>query len=252
MKHFRFVYSLSFIAVMFCSVLSFIPANDNLTARNELKKENDTSLDVNLSKTYAQIGSNEGVVKKLRFVTAIDMSNENVEKINYTRIADFAETNTVKKEVTSLYKSVAGSKDTVYYYDGTELVNSNPENEYYFASYVVAYKSSINKAKMFTVAMDVNDDSAKAPFLTTSYNAIAASETNAVASFVVDGELVGRCIVEQGNAPVYYLGTEKGQYWSDGVNFFEELPSITTDTEFTLVSLTDIQANPKSTIVVTN
>ena len=247
MKNSRFVYSLSFIAIMFCSVLSFVPANENPTARNVVKKANDTTLDVDLSKTYAQIGSHDGV-DKLRFVTAIDMSNENVEKVNYTRIADFAATTTVEKEVTSLYKSVAGSEDTVYYYDGTELVNSNPENGYYFANYVVAYKSSANKANLFTVAMDVNDDAAKAPFLTTSYNAIAASEANAVASFVVDGELVGRCIVEQGSAPVYYLGTEEGQYWSDGVNYFEELPTITTDTEFTLVSFADIQTSAKATI----
>lgn len=185
--------------------------------------------------TYAQIGKANDGTDRLRFVTPVNDFTSN-SNITYTRKVEGYDDKTI--DVSTVYKSIAGENDVEYYYDGNELVTTNPNNDYYFASYVIKFSNdSSMKDKMFSVSLE--KDNIKYPFLTTSYNALANSES-ITATFVDENEnLLGRSIINKDNTPVYegntpLSDTENNVFvgWSDGTTTYKTLPAINSDTVF--------------------
>ena len=236
MKNSKFINSLALIGVLFSSTLAVVLTHNSSEAIVDRAVRKDVAHEVVSADpmTYAQVGTANGS-DRLRFATPVkDVTSASV--ITYTRnVGDGVKYEEKQVTVKSVYKSIAGSGTTKYFYDGAKLVTENPNNNYYWANYVAAFsENSEAKDEMFSVVLDV--DGTKAPFLSASYNSVLAE--GPVASFVdASGTLLGRSIVESGNVPVYvgevpvvidadFIG------WSDGETVYETLPAITTDTVF--------------------
>ena len=221
MKNSKIINSLTLAGIMLSSSLAVVLSNtsNEATVSRASKKEVVHEVLSAAPMTYAQVGTANDGTDRLRFATPVRNFNED-SVLTYTRKVAVAEDKQVT--VKSVYKSIAGEGETAYYYDGSELVTVNPENDYYWANYVVKFaKDSAVKSEMFTVVLDV--DGTKAPFLTTSYDAIAVGNSP-VATFVdAEGTLLGRSIVLSGEVAPLFEGEApevEGQEfvgWSDGM-----------------------------------
>lgn len=225
MKSYKKLSAVSLIGILFVSsIATAMPANAGQVLKRVVKKEAQ-AVEV-LPMTYAQVGTDAEGLDCLRFATPVDLSS--AKNLTYTRTMAGREANVA--EVKTAYKGIV-SNGGVYYYDGNEVTDVPNDNDYYWANYMVKFSSeSTNKGAMLTVELDV--DGNKAPFLTTSYNAVA--QEGPVATFKDEnGTLVGRSIVESGNTPVYAgEALQEGQCWTDGVEYYDELPTIVEDTIF--------------------
>ena len=142
------------------------------------------SNDINVSKTWAQLGNEEGVYY-LRYITAVTGP---IKSVTYTRSSE--KLGSLESEVFTLYKGVC-SEDEVMYYDGTNLVNTENEltNNYYFACYTIKFTKDLYKDEKIsayvTVIGEDNSISTSTPQKVSLYELIEYS-TGPVVTLSVD------------------------------------------------------------------
>ena len=221
------------IAVLFVSSIAIsLPENPEGLVKRVVKK--DAAVEEVLPVIYAQAGVDSQGNEKLRFASPVKVSDSTT--LAYTRSVEGVDDKVV--EVKSVYKAIEAN-GVAQYYDGTQIVSEDPQNDYYWANYLIKFnEDSAYKSKMFTIKLDV--DGKQAPFLTTSYDAVELGNSPVV-SFVEDGKLLGRSIVESGNAPVYAgLALTENQVWMSNNVIYDTLPVVTENATFEIVNLVEV------------
>ena len=230
MKDYRKVSALSLIGILFVSSIAVaLPENPEGLVKRAVKKE--VASEEVLPMTYAQVGATSEGAARLRFATPINVKE--ATDVTYTRSIDGMEDNVV--EVKSVYKGIEAD-GTVYYYDGNNVTEEPVEGDYYWANYMIEFDAeSSHKSTMITAKLDV--DGKEAPFLTTSYNAVASAD-KVTATFVDEnGTLLGRSVVISGDVPVYAgEALDASKAWLVDNVVYGALPTITSNTTFKVVS----------------
>ena len=141
------------IAVLFVSSIAIsLPENPEGLVKRVVKK--DAAAEEVLPMIYAQTGVDSQCNEKLRFATPINAKE--ATDVTYTRSIAGMEDKVVK--VKSVYKAIEAN-GVPCYYDGTQIVSEDPQNDYYWANYLIEFPSS-------TASYDVVKNGASLPSTT--------------------------------------------------------------------------------------
>ena len=164
-----------------------------------------TSGEIEVSETYVQTGSlvdENGEHNYLRFATAVNLDdNSGITSLEYIRkVGD----NEAIIPVEKVYKKIKAENDNYYSYSDNGLSLEETANEWYFACYTVELTTEEYKAKDFILKLQVNGETAKA-YTAASLNDLRSNYH--VVRFENEGELLGKQIVTENEAPAY-IGEE--------------------------------------------
>ena len=183
---------------------------------------------VDVSKTYAQLGQDQGVYY-LRYITAVTGP---IKSITYTRTSERLNVNVY--EVSTIYKGVQANEEIVYY-DGNSFVTEATEatDNYYFACYTIKFTTDVYLYEDISAYVTVTSESGE----------IFTSEQKTVSLYEMIENIMGPAIsldIEEVN-----LSIGEEAYIGDRVNVSKDttLSWVSDNTSVATVSDGFIQAN---------